>query len=262
MEGQVCGNAVCLNGSSCVSGAVLGEIEAHHCDCRTAKSADGKRYAGIYCQYEETESCDSDDNIEARLFCVNGGVCKHDGVLGCNCRDGYTGLSCEFYIGDSTTADEQETLKPEVDDMPVEEVPECTLDCAGHGVCTYGIKDNSPLGKVAYADGLNQTHDNYQHCVCEEGYTGIYCERQIDLCRHGDLFCLHGSKCLVDTTSGSPFCDCHLANGEDGEQYYGQSCEFLITTICSLGEGLEKINPRAVFCVNEGVCDEEYVSPK
>lgn len=257
MEGLVCGDAVCLNGSSCVSGEVLGDIPVHHCDCRTAKSTDGKRYAGMSCQYEETDSCDSDDNIEARLFCVNGGVCKHDGELGCNCPDEYTGLSCEFYIGNSVTTNEQDIGKPEVDDLPVEDVPKCTLDCAGHGTCTYGIKDHSPLGSATYANGLNQTHDNYQHCVCKEGYTGIYCDRQIDLCRHGDLFCLHGSKCRLDTTTGATFCDCHLAGGEDGELYYGEYCEFIITTTCSFSEGIENNDPRAAFCVNDGVCDKE-----
>lgn len=247
VEGQICGDAACLNGASCVSQEVLGGIEAHHCDCRTTKSSSGKRYAGRYCQYEETASCNTEDNIEARQFCVNDGVCKNPGQPGCECPEGFTGLSCEFYIGTSGRGEEMGSIQPKIDD-----VPECTLNCSGHGVCTYGIKDNSALGDATYADGLSQTHDNLQHCVCEEGYTGIYCDRKISLCHEEDMFCLHGATCRVDA-SGSSFCDCGAA-GDEGEQYYGPSCEFLVTSICSDDESVENLNPRSAFCVNDGTC--------
>ena len=263
-EGQACGDAVCFNGSSCVTETVLGEIEAHHCDCRTATSDDGKRFAGMHCQYEETASCNTEENIEARLFCVNDGECKTNGKLGCECPHGYTGFSCEFYVGDNIRGRQDDSKKPIIDDVPVDEVPECTLDCSGHGVCTYGMKDTSALGRASEASGLSQTHDNLQHCVCEEGFTGIYCDRKIDICRRDGLFCLHGAKCVIDS-SGTPYCDCTLAHGDGTEQYYGTNCESLVTSVCTLGNAVEDLNPRAAFCVNDGTCKrtvdkiEEYV---
>ena len=199
------------------------------------------------------------------MFCVNDGTCKKNGRPGCHCPAGYTGFSCEFYVGDSMRGKGETSQKPQVDDMPVEEVPECSLDCGGHGVCAHGMKDSSALGHATYADGFSQTHDNLQHCVCEEGYTGIYCDKKISLCPDEDTFCLHGAKCHVDPT-GSSICDCRTAERDKGEHYFGQSCEFLVTSVCSLGEGVDDFNPRSSFCVNDGICkaevsrNEEYVS--
>eukprot|EP00977_Amphora_coffeiformis_P007193 scaffold1564_cov174-Amphora_coffeaeformis.AAC.31 len=244
IDSEPCGEKYCLHGSTCVSEYTGDAFEVKHCDCRSARSARGKRYAGLSCEYEETATCDNTQSIESGLFCVNRGDCRDDvGLPGCECPIEYTGFSCEFYVE-----------KPEIADAPVNDIPECNLDCNGRGVCRHGIKDISGLGDAANAEGLSQTHQNYQHCVCEEGFTGIYCDRAISLCENTDLFCLHGGACRTDEL-GSPYCDCSSASFNSSvSNFHGSSCEFVISSVCSKGDtDYENLD---AFCVNSGICKD------
>ena len=151
-----------------------------------------------------------------------------------------------------------------VDDVPAQEVPTCTLDCRGHGTCRYGMKDISSLGDAAYGHGMSATHENLQHCVCDDGYTGIYCDHPVRRCEDSEIFCLNGAACALDR-SGSPYCDRTIADGDGSQKFYGPSCEFLITSFCRVGSREAVHSELDAFCVNDGLCkeivkdDEEYV---
>jgi hypothetical protein len=230
---------MCYHGATCVEDILSDGILVQHCDCRTARSKEGQHYAGLYCQFEETASCSTSHNIEQSLFCVNNGECKEDGVLGCECPEGFLGFSCEFIESGSTG-------------LPTDDVPDCTLDCGDKGTCRHGIKEISGLGDAAHADYLSITHEDFQHCVCEEGYTGFNCDYSLHVCEETeDLFCLHGAKCELDS-DGLSVCDCQMATGSSTERFYGQHCEFLITSVCSVS-ARDPISTKK-FCVNDGEC--------
>lgn len=245
-----CGNYMCYNGATCVAESVLDGIPVSHCDCRTATSASGKQYAGMYCQYEETTKCASTHSIEARLFCVNDGQCKQDGVLGCECPPGYAGFSCEFHIGagSENSGTDGSDIGMDGDGSPVPQIddaPECTLNCGENGTCRHGIKDTSNLGNAAHAEGISENHDNLQHCVCKDGFVGLKCDRPVSVCGD-DQFCMYGSECKKDE-NGSYFCDCSTVNNETA--YNGPSCEFTVSSRCNVISGDD-----SHFCVNGGRC--------
>lgn len=246
-----CGESVCYNGASCISEHIFDGIPVDYCDCRTAVTAGGKRHDGVECQYKETSRCDTANDTENRLFCVNNGQCKDDGVMGCVCPDGYKGFSCEFFTGDPTLGGGDNgkqgkdgggdnVVLPQIDDMP-----DCSLECGEHGTCRHGLKDTSNLGDVVHAGDLSKNHENLQHCVCEKGFVGLNCDKAINIC-DDDLFCMHGAECRKDSLD-SFYCDCSSTEGDN--QYYGRSCEFVISSICTVTSG-----HQGHFCVNGGRC--------
>ena len=252
IEGAIpCGDIVCYNEAVCVRKNVQNDIANDHCDCRTAVSSSGKRVAGQYCQYEETASCDTSTNVEARLFCVNEGQCKEEGLLGCDCPEGYSGFSCEFFLG-TLLADPSPTASPPGGNPSSgsSTALTCTLECGDHGVCRNGMKDVSGLGDASDSTYLSKTHENLEHCVCEEGFTGLYCDRVVNVCLSG-IICLHSGECQVDE-QGQDYCDCSTSHDTvDGTtKFFGPSCEYPITSYCSLGSSDSNV------CVNGGECKE------
>lgn len=223
-----CGENLCFNGGTCVTADVEGE-EVHHCDCRD-EDEDGTYYAGRFCQYESTEVCEEEENTV--YFCVNEGRCQHDYHSGCICNDGNRGFSCEFVIS------------PQADS---EEDAECKLDCHGNGVCRNGIKDISDLGTATNAGHLSYTHDDFQHCVCEDGFTGLTCEHKIEQCQNSDQFCLHGSECV--RRGGDTTCDCSKADSDIAENFAGDYCEHT-ADVCVQGDSE---SPQS-YCANGGTC--------
>jgi hypothetical protein len=141
-------NHTCHNAAMCVRINSLEGGEHDHCDCRTALTRNGKRFAGKYCEYEETATCDTAANIEERLFCVNGGQCKPEPSLGCDCPINYSGFSCEFYTGNM----ESEIPQP----TNIAATTFCKLDnmgyvkdgtnafCANDGECKALVSGNDP----------------------------------------------------------------------------------------------------------------------
>jgi hypothetical protein len=91
---------------------------------------------------------------------------------------------------------------------------------------------------------VNVTNDeNFEHCVCPDGFLGLRCETPVETCPGGEHICLHFSKCVPDGQDWE--CDC--PNG-----VAGKFCEQKSTAICT--EGGSVASGSFVFCVNNGVC--------
>jgi hypothetical protein len=249
-----CGNDYCFHGGTCVEREVDGSI-VHHCDCNSA-SNETVSYAGRFCQYEATSYCESNYEISGQLFCTNGGTCRSDPSQGCICDDRYAGFSCEFVQQvDETSGFVSPSAGVSVVD-PVETYT-CDLECENNGVCRNGIKDLDYLGTIIdNAPLLNDTGtDCFMHCVCPEGWTGLMCEEQLEVCGDDGHLCFHGSKCT--NNGGNSSCDCSSTTSDIADAFAGDHCEHPVNDICTtttpgLGQPL-------LYCVNNGLCND-YVA--
>jgi hypothetical protein len=107
----------------------------------------------------------------------------------------------------------------------------------------------------------NATHLGlWEHCVCPDGFFGIQCEHQLEICPGGDHVCLHGSKCVAqgETVDGDLSHKCDCDHGFDAvEKYAGKFCQYTSTDICTKNgrPGVGKAN--FAFCVNNGTCKKK-----
>ena len=100
----------------------------------------------------------------------------------------------------------------------------------------------------------NQTNtDDFEHCTCPVGYTGLTCDVEVKTCGKGEHLCLHGSTCVA---KGDKFsCDCDAAF-TGLHKFGGEYCQHKSTEICTPDgkPGIGKNN--FAFCVNNGKCKE------
>jgi hypothetical protein len=263
-----CGDDHCFNGGTCLERVVDGN-SVHHCDCATAATGVDS-FAGRLCQYKAEEYCTKDEGFNGQLFCVNGGECNEDDPYqGCDCDSGFAGFSCEFVMSDfdagtndTDTVDEAERGITIVDYEASVDV--CDLECK-EGTCRNGKKELGYLSDIAATTAhLNQTAtEEFQHCVCPNGYVGLLCEHKVALCPEGEHLCLHGALCTTNGDDAS--CDCSTTDSDLAPVFAGDHCEHPATQVCTIGEpGPAK--PLS-FCVNFGTCmknvtsDEELVFP-
>jgi hypothetical protein len=161
-------------------------------------------------------------------------------VVGCDCPEGYHGPVCEFH-------DEEEN----------EGYEDCDLECKNGGQCRKGVKDTSFLNKFNLGpviSSLNMTNNqDFEHCVCPDGFVGHTCDIEIDKCQGDKHICLYGAKCVEDGDGHK--CDCEGAF-TTYEKFAGGSCQHKSTVFCtSSGDpGIGKDNLS--FCVNNGTCVE------
>lgn len=68
-------NHDCFHGGECLEGEVRDAFGNQQllCDCTSAKTTDGFRYVGKYCETPFEKSCSTENED---LFCVNGGDCN------------------------------------------------------------------------------------------------------------------------------------------------------------------------------------------
>ncbi|KAK6026686.1 EGF-like domain protein, partial [Ostertagia ostertagi] len=61
-------------------------------------------------------------------------------------------------------------------------------------------------------------HDHAAHCICQTGYGGVHCERELTKCEEfpEPLECLNGGTCMV--TNRTQYCECSIA-------FSGTNCE-------------------------------------
>lgn len=168
-------------------------------------------------------------------------------VFTCDCDDEWAGPSCEF--------------ESENRDHGYEN---CTLPCNNGGQCRKGVKDMSLISGLG--PELSQlidesTHsENFEHCVCPDGFTGLQCQHEYAGCGNGEHICLHGSTCVPPTDPLNPVwsCDCAEPFRED-QAYIGKFCQHHHTTVCtssSMEDEPFQGSSNLVVCVNDGVCTQ------
>ena len=252
---EPCGeDSYCFHGGKCVERQVDGGMLVHHCDCSAASTdTEADAYAGRFCQFKATSYCTRNVDLNEHLFCVNGGTCRENPKEGCDCDGLYAGFSCEFikssFAVDSPNNNDWSDQAEYISDPPESHV--CNLDCQNDGVCRNGIKDIEYLGDIANkAPHLNQTDDGFMHCVCPDGFTGVYCEELIEQCGDGEHLCLHGSTCVQDGEEHS--CDCSTTSSTTSETFAGDHCEHPVDDICLINDPVP--GQPLLFCVNGGTC--------
>mmetsp|Transcript_30558 Transcript_30558/g.46603 ORF Transcript_30558/g.46603 Transcript_30558/m.46603 type:complete len:668 (-) Transcript_30558:86-2089(-) len=277
IEKTECGAHHCFHGGTCLSKEDSNGDTKNHCDCSTALES-GHSYAGRFCQFKSNEFCGNSENDNGQIFCVNGGRCLGDDVDGCSCPPDFYGLSCEFKrepsnftapeIMDSIinpspldpvinlTPNESENHNNEGEPMllqPVKAV--CNLQCMNGGVCNKGAKNLGAISHLSYVEELSESYnDDFEHCVCQDGYVGLQCEHEIEICPSGTHVCMYGSKCVKFGVDEEDGCDCSSSPDFD---LNGQSCEHKSShpgaTLCTIGN-LGAARPRS-FCLNGGSCN-------
>ncbi|GAX14340.1 Notch 1 [Fistulifera solaris] len=247
---QPCGEHFCFNGGTCKESDIEGQL-VFFCDCSTA-ATDNADYAGRFCQFKATSYCTKNAGFNENLFCVNNGRCRDIASQGCDCDNPFSGFSCEFVTQEATTNNTNDE-SPALPGDP-EDTTECDIDCQNGGVCRHGKKDLGILGNIAgNATHLNETHtEDYKHCVCPDGFVGLYCEEKAQLCGEGEHICLHGSSCVK--YGDEHYCDCADASSTKSQTglFSGASCEHPVNDVCTVkypGPG-----QPLLFCVNGGSC--------
>ena len=230
---ELCGEEYCYHGSKCFEILLADGSTEHLCDCKKAYTED-RHFAGEFCQYPSTQFCTGRDDPNGRQFCTNGGLCPEDSHKPCDCPPGYMGPRCAYQIGKDGG-----------------DYAECKLECQNGGTCQKGVKDlQAAYGKFAsdVAFLLNETHENYEHCTCPDGFFGIRCEYEYEQCKESDHKCFHGSTC-VNAGSDEQACDCESSD----TQTAGLFCEFFATQDCS-EYPTDFSDEHRGFCTNGGTC--------
>ena len=285
---MACGESFCLNGGSCISHVVNG-VTQYDCDC-TSSYTDAASYAGSMCQYPATAYCTkSAGGLNGNLFCVNHGQCKENPVNGCDCPNPYTGFSCEFLLkandnrtsvtggsgsgnggGNNNTDDVWlddllPPIAPMYGDVVYDNTDEtnCDLKCQNGGTCRVGVKDVGVFADLKQnAPYVNDTsHDNFQHCVCPDGYYGVYCEEQVQVCGDSEHLCLNGGKCIRNDQDETA-CDCVNVDtsGAVPSAYAGNHCEHPVNDICTEDSIAAMESAPLSFCVNGGTCKKRVAA--
>lgn len=194
------------------------------------------RYTGSNCQYRINE-CDSHP-------CLNGATC-HDQITHytCHCPYGYTGKQCDSYVdwcitepcmnqalckqtdnmytcvcGPGWTGKVCDVEMVSCSDAAIRKGEELLCGFVGTVVCiqsgTYGLVCAGVTKNDLCNNGTCEDIGNSHRCHCQEGYTGSYCQDEINECESAP--CQNGATCkdLIGSYS------CHCTKG-----FQGQNCE-------------------------------------
>mmetsp|Transcript_6894 Transcript_6894/g.16019 ORF Transcript_6894/g.16019 Transcript_6894/m.16019 type:complete len:960 (+) Transcript_6894:239-3118(+) len=239
-ERKTCGSGYCSHGGTCIqlpSGQTTSAGDDYVCDCSTSILEEtvgiGRNCDSIV--YATCPWANSKMNPNEPWTCAGYGRCyKEEGgptsTPQCYCgSDMFTGPRCEF----------------NKDDPKDVAWSQCSLQCSNDGICLKGAA--KPIAEIfiPFVEGTKksglfdyQTPD-FEYCYCPDGFFGVQCDKQYDICGNKDHICFHGSKCKND--GGEWGCDCA------GTESAGLYCQYKSTDDCGDGN-LE------TFCTNEGTC--------
>ena len=238
---EVCENQnhVCYHGGKCLN---QGDQITQVCDCSSA-SFQGRQYQGPFCEQAVTTSVEICDNSR-RTFCLNG-KCNDEFSLTpnknlCKCDEGFYGEHCELSVDHYKPDCSGSTC--EVGDGALDGnrkaenknsgEEDCSLDCKHGGVCTKANKYLDDLTGNHNLDFLSAFNDqNFEHCVCAEGWTGSLCTTKIEVCGNDKHICLHGSRCM-EHEDGGYWCDCSEAFTVES-RFAGDFCQHHHTEVCT-----------------------------
>ena len=126
--------------------------------------------------------------------------------------------------------------------------PACLLKCKNGGTCS---KPGDPRGAWGHYMGT--------YCHCRDGFAGIECEFEAEICGMDELVCLHGTRCTPTS----------ISNGADSGGYeclcppQRENCNKREIDYCSLTGDLNVFQGNETvqiptFCVNGGTCRRKH----
>uniref|UniRef100_A0A2K5F2U3 Protein crumbs homolog 1 n=1 Tax=Aotus nancymaae TaxID=37293 RepID=A0A2K5F2U3_AOTNA len=193
-----CASSPCQNGAVCQDG-----INGYSCFCVPG-------YQGRHCNLEVDE-CASDP-------CKNEATCLNEiGRYTCICPhdySGYTGVQCEIDIN------------------------ECSSNpCQSDGECVE-LSSEKKYGHIVGLPSSFSSHEASGYvCICQPGFTGIYCEEDVNECSSNP--CQNGGTC--ENLPGNYTCHCPFDN-LSRTFYGGRDCSDIL-----LGCTHQQ-------CLNNGIC--------
>jgi len=119
------------------------------------------------------------------------------------------------------------------------------LQCSNDGICLKGA--TKPVAEIfiPFVEGTKKSGlfdyqtPNFEYCYCPDGFFGVQCDLQYDICGNKDHICFHGSTC---TNNGGEWgCDCA------GTESAGLYCQYKATDNCGDSDA-------ETFCTNGSTC--------
>ncbi|CAJ1906993.1 unnamed protein product [Cylindrotheca closterium] len=242
-ERKACGSGYCSHGGSCIelpSGQTTSAGDNYVCDCSTS-TLEETVGIGRNCDAIVYSTCPIRSNVNPNeaWSCAGYGKCFKEGqdsIPQCSCDTTFTGPRCEFDINDPKDV----------------AWSECSLECSNGGVCLKGA--TKPIADIfiPFTEGTKksglfdyQTRPDFEYCYCPDGFFGVQCDKQYDICGNREHICFHGSKCEND--GGAWGCDCR------GTESAGLYCQYKATDDC----GDSNLD---TFCTNEATCTFDFSS--
>nr|XP_024214483.1 protein crumbs [Halyomorpha halys] len=208
-----CLSSPCQHGGTCTDG-----INRFTCSCgRTG-------YTGQMCEININE-CENNP-------CLNNGICFDNyGGYTCQCAPGFGGQNCELKL--SECASNPCSIYPNAVCIESSLPYQCVCMTGFKGIPPNCTRNDICMNDNPCANGstCQTTINGYGTCICPPGFTGPFCENNIDDCL--SLPCQNGGTCY-DGTSGY-HCNCT-------SDFMGQNCE-LPYNACAL-----------LPCQNNGTC--------
>ncbi|XP_006633684.2 protein kinase C-binding protein NELL2 [Lepisosteus oculatus] len=227
---KVCkGHDFCAEGHSCMENSECVNLEAGAC-CSCKDGFRALREDNAYCE-------DIDECAEGKHYCRENTMCVNTpGSFMCICQTGYIRIddySC-------TEHDECMTGQHSCDENAL-----CFNTVGGHScTCKPGYTGNGTLCKAFCEDGCQNggTCISPNICICQQGFTGIRCETDIDECADGFVECDSRANCI--NLPGWYHCECRDGYHDNGMFLAnGESCEDIDE--CGTGRNT---------CANDTVC--------
>lgn len=233
-----CASAPCLNGATCVD-----HTARFTCTCVPG-------YSGVQCQ-TDIDECASQP-------CLNGGTCVDSlDAFSCMCATGYSGSTCQAIVNYCTSTPCQNgatcnsylngfncTCATNYTNTLCNQYNYCfSMPCGNNTSCF-----NTPTGPVCACGALNITclnngtcvnipNTNQTTCLCTPGYSGLFCQTEINECASSP--CQNGGSCQPLVNSYQ--CTCSYG-------YSGSQCQSLLNLCTSFP------------CLNGGSCVSGFLS--
>ncbi|KAM5125518.1 LOW QUALITY PROTEIN: protein crumbs homolog 1-like [Callospermophilus lateralis] len=193
---NVCNSNPCLHGGNCED-----VYSSYHCSCPLG-------WSGTHCELNIDE-CFSDP-------CIHGNCSDRVAAYHCRCEPGYTGVNCEMEIENCQNhqyANEATCIS---------ETNGYSCLCFGNfrgKFCRYRrlpstVCGNEQTNLTCYNGGNCTEFQTELKCMCRPGFTGEWCEKDIDECSSNP--CFNGGLCqdLLDNVAFAGEC-CELDLADD-----------------------------------------------
>ena len=210
--GTLCQEVVlhCPN-NNCSNGECIEEVAGYSCKCE-----DG--FSGYFCSVNESSCVDHS--------CENGTCVDYYPKYSCECYAGFEGELCDTKID---WCENVTCLSGTCREDNITAFCECNLGYYGD-LCQYR---NACFNHSCINGNCSQINSSAYSCVCQEEFSGLYCENTIHSCEYKK--CKHNATCTETGNKGMCICT---------SGYTGELCDVKLPECSS--------SP----CMNHGMCTE------